>query len=200
MAGPGQTHGKQRSLHIRNAQRPHRLSCVTLCSWSKYHFSWFSMLPLALTSLSCRCKNELLCHTRCSFSTASCRLRKEGRARWWMVSTWPSSCRERTPRPSGCSLRCGSTTPTKGRTTATSICSPRHSPSSEWRRAQLSDSVELNAFKTTERTQWYIWYSSPVFRVEVRHCHLLVMIKYCLYHMEKHQKCFSCLIIIIVSQ
>lgn len=74
---------------------------------------------------------------RCSFCTALTRPWREGRARWWTASTWPSSCREKTQRPSGHSPRSTWTSQTRGRTTATSCCSPRNASSSEWRRSPV---------------------------------------------------------------
>lgn len=69
---------------------------------------------------------------RCSSCTALTRQRKEGRAKWWTASTWPSSCSEKIRRPSGRSPRSVWTSPTPGRTTATSCCSPRIGSSSKY--------------------------------------------------------------------
>lgn len=132
---------------------------------------------------------------RCSFCTASTRLRKEERAKWWTASTWLSSCREKTQRPSRRSPRCAWTSPTPGQITATSCCSPRTASLSKWRWSGRSSVCVLFRFFSPAYTHIYSFYMKQRFRLleklrsdisvhlytlrcvflwfEMGHCHLL---------------------------
>lgn len=99
-------------------------------------------------------KVHVRCH-RCSSCTASHRLRREERARSWMVSTWPSNWGKKTPRPSGSSPPPLWTSPTPGRTTVTSCCSPRNALSSKRTQAHtylLPVCVSVSVFRIWKAT------------------------------------------------